>query len=79
MPGPNLDEKLAADTHLSRKEAATFLRKLGCAVSHHTLRRWAVGGNEGRGPAFFRTRNHGVRYAPVDLEKWAATNTRRIE
>ena len=67
---------------LNRKQAAIYLRKMGCAVSPSTLANMAVSGNAGGGPPFIvyrnRKRRH-VSYKRVDLDEWAAKKIRRVE
>ena len=64
---------------ITRKEAASFLSRLGCTMSYYTLSRLAVGDNRGSGPPFVRSRSGRVLYHVNDLRKWAADTTVRVE
>lgn len=74
--------KMADDELLNRKQAAAYLRKMGCATSPATLAFMAIGNNAGGGPPFLvyknRKRRH-VSYKRSDLDKWASARIRRVE
>ena len=73
---------MADDELLNRKQAAAYLRKMGCAASPSTLANMAVSGNAGGGPPFIVYRNkkrRHVSYNLADLDKWAASKIRRVE
>lgn len=72
----NVEMSVADDVYLSRKDAAKYLSRLGCAVSPRYLQDKAF---RGGGPAFTRTGLKIVRYAKVDLDAWAKSNTKRVE
>ena len=72
------ETKTAPDT-MSRKEAARYLTALGYPITARTLENKAANNNAGRGPAFSRFGWRSVRYARVDLEAWAARESRRVE
>lgn len=63
---------------LSRKEASSYLAKIGCPLSVQTLANLAANQNAGRGPAFLRIRSKIVRYERAVLEKWAYEHTTRV-
>jgi hypothetical protein len=73
---------MSNDDLFNRKQAAAYLRKMGCAASPSTLANMAVSGNAGGGPPFIvyrnRKRRH-VSYRRVDLDEWAAKKIRRVE
>lgn len=63
---------------LSRKEAATYLEKIGCPrISVRTLEAWASNGNAGKGPPFTKLRGK-VGYSTGDLDAWAYREARKI-
>lgn len=64
---------------LTRKEASSFLTKLGCPTTADTLARLAANDNALKGPPFTRSGRRTVRYEPDDLRAWAKAQTRRIE
>lgn len=64
---------------LSRKQAASFLATLGCAITPRTLEKMASNNNAGKGPPFTRFRWKSVRYARIDLEAWAKKEATRVE
>ena len=67
------------DDLLSRKAAAAYLQKKGCATSPNTLHKLAMNGNAGRGPPFTKYRKQFIRYRRVDLDAWAARELKRVE
>ena len=73
---------MADDELLNRKQAAAYLKKMGCATSPATLAFMAIGQNAGGGPPFIvyrnRKRRH-VSYKRGDLDEWAAKKLRRVE
>ena len=73
---------MADDDLLSRKQAAHYLRKKGCATSATTLANLAANANQGKGPPFLVYRSKGrrfVSYKIVDLDAWAEKRIRRVE
>lgn len=64
---------------LTRKEAATYLGKIGCPVSVRTLLNYARDYNLGKGPAFYKIRGYSIRYKTSDLRAWASKQVERIE
>jgi hypothetical protein len=69
---------LAETEFLSRKEASSFLHRLGCPVSARTLEKLAANNNAGAGPPFYRFRWKAVRYAKTELVEWARRETVRV-
>lgn len=67
------------DTYLTRRAAAEYLKRIGCATTWRTLERLAVNNNAGRGPAFIKTGARTIRYRQSDLDKWAAKRAVRVE
>lgn len=67
-----------AEEWFNRKEAAAYLRAIGCPLSPQTLANMAVRGNSGGGPPFTRIGIKIVRYKKSDLGKWAAGKTVRV-
>ena len=65
---------LPAKEHLSRKEAAAYLRTCGLPLSPATLKNMAVRGN---GPPYDRFLYRIVVYAKADLDEWLAANRTR--
>lgn len=72
---PEENTFLAESEFLSRKEAANFLRGIGCPVSARTLEKMAANNNAGNGPPFRRFRWKSVSYAKADLIAWADRET----
>lgn len=68
-----------ASDHLSRKEAAAFLTRLGCPITAKTLTNKAANNNAGKGPPFTQFGWRTVRYSRIDLEAWAKRESRRVE
>lgn len=66
------------DDWLSRKQAATFLEKIGCPIAVQTLANMAANGNKGRGPSFTRVRSGIIRYHKRDLHEWAIREVVRV-
>ena len=64
--------------YLCRKEAASFLAKLGCPIAPATLAKKAKNNNEGAGPPFLKSGWRTVRYAKEDLVEWANKTVKRI-
>jgi hypothetical protein len=81
MAGMTLSQALGREERiwLTRKEAATFLTRIGCPISVWTLAQMAVRDNEGKGPPFIRTGWKTLRYEPADLRAWAAKQITRVE
>ena len=71
-------KKESPDDWLSRKEAATYLSKIGCPVTMRQLEKRAANNNAGRGPAFTRVGWRHVRYRRSDLDAWAYAQTERV-
>ena len=70
------------DDLLSRKAAAIYLQKMGCATSAGTLATLACNGNSGKGPPHIVYRRKGrnfVSYRRSDLDSWAAKRVRFVE
>lgn len=65
-------------TYLSRKQAAEYLRRNNCPISHLTLANLAKNNNSGRGPSFYKDGNRAL-YDPADLDEWRMKRRRRIE
>jgi hypothetical protein len=63
----------AAETYLTRKEASTYLGRLGCPLSPRTLQRL---GGQGTGPRFVRHLQRVIRYPVSALDRWAEKNRR---
>ena len=63
---------------LTRKQAALYLRQLGCPLSPQTLANMAKHENSGQGPPFTRIGVQIVRYNKDDLAAWAARKAVRI-
>ena len=73
---------MADEDLLSRKAAAHYLRKKGCATSATTLANLAANNNEGKGPPYLVYRSRGrrfVSYARADLDAWVEKRIRRVE
>lgn len=68
----------AENTFLSRKEAAAFLRRNNCPISHRTLEQMAANRNAGKGPPFYKS-GAKVLYDPAELDEWRRKRIRRIE
>lgn len=66
------------DEWLTRKEATTYLIRIGCPVSGTTLANLAVRNNSGDGPPFTRIGERTIRYKKSDLDAWAAQKAARI-
>jgi hypothetical protein len=66
------------DDLLGRKEAATFLEKLGCRCTGETLANFAANKNARKGPSYMRV-GGAVRYRRDDLVAWAKKRTVRVE
>ena len=64
---------------LSRKEAATFLTGIGCAISSRTLDKLAAHNNALKGPPFIKSGWRTVRYERSDLEEWAKLQTVKVK
>lgn len=64
---------------ITRKEAATYLSKIGCPISVRSLEAYARDYNIGKGPAFYKIGSRTIRYDPADLREWAAKRIQRIE
>lgn len=64
---------------LSRKEAATYLNRLGCKIAVHTLENMASNNNAGKGPPFTRHGWTSVQYHRDDLDSWASARSTRVE
>ena len=69
---------VAENDWLTRKQAALYLRQLGCPLSPQTLANMAKHENSGQGPPFTRIGVQIVRYNKDDLAAWAARKTTRI-
>ncbi len=63
---------------LSRKEAANYLTRIGCAISAKTLANLASNNNQGRGPPFDRIGWKAAQYRRIDLDAWAAARRTTI-
>lgn len=63
---------------MSRKEAASYLTRIGCPISPGTLANLAANQNAGKGPCFFRVRNGPVQYKRDDLDDWACLVSVRV-
>lgn len=70
---------MADADYLTRKEAATYLARIGCPISAATLQKYAANNNAGSGPPFTRYRWKLVRYKRTDLDAWAKKEGTRIE
>ncbi len=66
------------DDWLSRKEASTFLRNIGCPISVRQLEKMASNNNSGNGPSYRRARWKLVRYHRDDLRKWADAEMKMV-
>ena len=71
--------ELSLSDWLSRKEASTFLHRMGCPISVRTLEKLAMNNNAGKGPPYTRFRWKSVRYAKADLIAWADKETVKIK
>jgi hypothetical protein len=70
---------LSATTEwLSRKEAAIYLKRLGCPIAPKTLENLASNNNAGCGPPFTRIGWKCVRYLRTDLDAWASRRMVRV-
>lgn len=70
---------MADGEYLSRKEASTFLHRMGCPITPHRLAMLAVKNNSGNGPPFKRFRWRQVRYHKDDLIQWANKETEYVK
>lgn len=70
---------LAEGEFLSRKEASSFLHRMGCPISAKTLEKLAMHDNAGKGPPYTRFRWKQVRYLKSDLVTWAKAESVRVE
>ena len=74
------DEELPdASDWLTRKQASTYLRRLGLAITPKTLANMAGKNNAGGGPPFTRSSWLGVRYLKKDLQEWAQGRVERVK
>lgn len=64
---------------LTRKEAARYLTSIGCPITYRSLEQMSRKNNLGKGPAFYRTGWHTVRYKKADLDAWAEKKMERVE
>jgi hypothetical protein len=65
--------------HMSRKEAAAYLTRIGCPMAPKTLANMASKDNAGGGPPFDRNGWKMVQYRRADLDAWAAARRVRVE
>lgn len=68
-------KRQSGDDWLSRKEAATYLAKIGCPISVRALELRGMKNNAGNGPPFIRIGQRTVRYRRADLDYWAYRQT----
>lgn len=68
------------DDFLTRKQAASFLKSIGCPISPRNLERMAAKNNAKNGPQFTRIKGTRiVRYRRRTLREWAKKRTEDIE
>lgn len=65
---------MSEPAHLSRKEAADFLRRSGYPISHRTLARLA---SSKKGPPYVRFLHRIVSYERAALLQWAESQSER--
>jgi hypothetical protein len=69
---------MADKDHLSRKEAALFLTRIGYRISYQRLAQLACNGNALKGPLFTRYGWKTVSYARIDLIQWAEAQGEKV-
>jgi hypothetical protein len=63
---------------LTRRQASTYLGKIGYPMTVRALEKRASNDNAGKGPPFIRKSWKCVRYVRSDLDAWAAAQSERI-
>lgn len=72
------DNNWQPDDWLTRKEASSYLGKIGCPVAHRTLANMAANNNAKKGPPFTQSAWTVVHYQRKDLDSWAAARIVRV-